>query len=196
MYRWFGRDADSRPIRSGDEACPRSNERGRQLRRAPCSTTTDCARRNNQRKRSRRYENASTRQDRLPCRNVSPASDRSMMYRPLQGGALQRASRAPDGAARGSVGPCRRADAGSASWSCSLRSARQLPPDRGGFQRIKSDEPRRLDVPAIPLLMRYRRRFVESGRRDLNPRHLAWEASALPTELRPPGSSIVPPPQE
>jgi hypothetical protein len=24
-----------------------------------------------------------------------------------------------------------------------------------------------------------------SGRRDSNPRHLAWEASALPTELRP-----------
>lgn len=25
----------------------------------------------------------------------------------------------------------------------------------------------------------------ESGRRGSNPRHLAWEASALPTELRP-----------
>jgi hypothetical protein len=43
---------------------------------------------------------------------------------------------------------------------------------------------------------RFPGRFVESGRRDLNPRHLAWEASALPTELRPHGSSIVPPPQE
>jgi len=92
MCRRFGRDADSRPVRSGDEACPRSNERGRQLRRAPCGTTTGCTRRNNQRNRSRRYENASTRQDRLPCRNVSAAGDRSMMYRPVQGGALQRAS--------------------------------------------------------------------------------------------------------
>src|SRR6476660_5940153 len=32
-----------------------------------------------------------------------------------------------------------------------------------------------------------------SGRRDSNPRHLAWEASALPTELRPRGPPIVPP---
>jgi integrase len=29
------------------------------------------------------------------------------------------------------------------------------------------------------------RRFGDSGRRDSNPRHPAWEASALPTELRP-----------
>src|SRR5437763_17050023 len=28
----------------------------------------------------------------LPCRNVPAASDRSMMYRPVQGGALQRPS--------------------------------------------------------------------------------------------------------
>jgi hypothetical protein len=31
------------------------------------------------------------------------------------------------------------------------------------------------------------RSFQLSGRRDSNPRHLAWEASALPTELRPRG---------
>src|SRR5947199_7757788 len=30
-----------------------------------------------------------------------------------------------------------------------------------------------------------------SGRRDSNPRHLAWEASTLPTELLPPGSSGI-----
>ena len=36
-------------------------------------------------------------------------------------------------------------------------------------------------------------RLPPSGRRDSNPRHLAWEASALPTELRPRWGGILAP---
>jgi hypothetical protein len=72
----------------------------------------------------------------------------------------------------------------SASRGCAP-VARPSLPEMGGSQRMRADEPRQRRTPAIPLFTRDRRRFGESGRWDSNPRHLAWEASALPAELRP-----------
>jgi hypothetical protein len=39
--------------------------------------------------------------------------------------------------------------------------------------------------PGTPQNMRFFRGYLQSGRPDSNRRHAAWEATALPTELRP-----------
>jgi hypothetical protein len=36
---------------------------------------------------------------------------------------------------------------------------------------------------------------IWSGKRGSNPRHSAWKADALPTELLPPGAKFILPPQ-
>ena len=77
----------------------------------------------------------------------------------------------------------------SASWTASPIHARgRWPPPANSSRRGRLDESRRPRRPYTPLTARSWDGIWDSrgsGRRDSNPRHLAWEASALPTELRP-----------
>ena len=80
-------DTGSREIRCGDEACPGSNELGRQLRCSPHRAHfRSTARRHgtSHRNRSHGYQNANTCHDSLPCRNEPPQGDASTLRRALQ----------------------------------------------------------------------------------------------------------------
>ena len=60
-----------------------------------------------------------------------------------------------------------------------------------GFEPVTSSLPRKCSTPEL-----HERKYLEqyvnwSGRRDSNPRPLAWKANALPTELLPQESPIT-----
>ena len=87
--------------------------------------------------------------------------------------------------------PCRRGRRARCTNCCTNFSERGALEGSAGARSPSSKNLPESEMPRNPVLHACFRQKKKSGRRDSNPRHPAWEASALPTELRPQNRRIV-----